>query len=112
MLHYAKPPDDQKVEVRAAGNKGLGLFSLRDFAPGELILQWDLGRVVHQDDLAVLTPFEQEHLGELTATTCQILLAPRCYANHACLPTPSAAARSFARGARSELARRSRLTTV
>lgn len=34
----------------------------------------------------MLMPWECNHLGELTADTCQVLPAPRCYLNHACAP--------------------------
>jgi hypothetical protein len=84
MSRGGKSSDPVPVAVRAAGQKGLGLFALRDFAPREVILQWELGRVVHLDDLSTLDSVEREHLGELTATTCQVLPSPRCYANHAC----------------------------
>lgn len=76
---------DEPVVVREAGEKGVGVFAARDFRPGEIILRFQ-GRVVHHDDLAAITPWEREHLGELTADTHQILPAPRCYLNHSCAP--------------------------
>jgi SET domain-containing protein len=76
---------DDAVVVGEAGGKGLGVFAARAFEPGELILRFQ-GRVVHRDDLAALTPWEREHLGELTAATYQVLPPPRCYLNHACRP--------------------------
>jgi hypothetical protein len=77
---------DAAVEIRDAGPKGLGVFALRTFERGAVILRFERGRVVHVDQLATLTPWESEHLGELTADTCQVLSAPRCYLNHACAP--------------------------
>jgi len=74
------------VEVRDAGLKGRGVFALRPFERGAVILQFERGCVVHGDQLATLTPWECEHLGELSADTCQVLSAPRCYLNHACAP--------------------------
>ncbi|HEY8291174.1 MAG TPA: SET domain-containing protein, partial [Thermomicrobiales bacterium] len=61
------------------------IFALRDFHPGDCILRFQ-GRIVHRDALAALTPWEREHLSELSAETYQILPGPRCYLNHACLP--------------------------
>jgi hypothetical protein len=74
------------VEVRNAGPKGRGVFALRPFERGAVILQFERGRVVHVDQLATLTSWEREHLGELSADTCQVLPVPRCYLNHACAP--------------------------
>jgi hypothetical protein len=51
-----------------------------------VIIQFERRRVVHLDQLSTLTPRDREHLGELTADTCQVLPAPRCYLNHACVP--------------------------
>ncbi|MHB8644814.1 MAG: SET domain-containing protein-lysine N-methyltransferase [Thermomicrobiales bacterium] len=76
---------DDAVIVKEAGYKGKGVFALRAHRQGDCILRFQ-GRVVHRDELAALTPWEREHLGELTAETYQILPSPRCYINHACLP--------------------------
>ena len=76
---------DDPVIVKEAGEKGKGVFARRGFHAGDCILRFR-GRVVHRDELAALTPWEREHLGELTAETYQILPRPRCYINHACLP--------------------------
>jgi hypothetical protein len=65
---------DDAVEVRDAGPKGQGVFALRDFSRGGLILRFARGRVVHTDELATLTPWEQEHL----ATIPGIALGSRC----------------------------------
>ena len=78
--------DCQSVAVRAAGHKGQGLCALRHFRQGEPILRWSPGRVVQAAEIATLSPWEQDHLGELTPDTSQILPEPRCYANHACAP--------------------------
>ena len=44
------------------------------------------GRVLHERELAGLTDWEREHLGELTEDTYQVLPPPRCYLNHSCVP--------------------------
>jgi hypothetical protein len=77
---------DDAVKVRPAGEKGLGIFARRDFRRGDLILRWEQGRIVRADEVEALVAADREHLGELTADTCHILPAPRCYANHACRP--------------------------
>jgi hypothetical protein len=86
---------DDAVQVRDAGHKGRGVFALRDFSPGDLILRFERGRVVHTDEPALLSPWEREHLGELTAETCLILPPPRCYVNHACAPNAISSSESL-----------------
>lgn len=76
---------DEPVVVGDAGRKGKGVFATRAFQQGDRVLAFR-GRVVYHDDLPALTPWEREHLGELTADTYQILPAPRCYLNHSCAP--------------------------
>jgi hypothetical protein len=74
---------DERVVIGDAGHKGVGLFAARPFRRGEVILRFH-GRVVHRDELPALTPWERNHLGELSEETYQVLPAPRCYMNHAC----------------------------
>jgi hypothetical protein len=73
------------VRVGDAGHTGRGVFTAEPFRAGERILGFQ-GRVVHRQDLAGLTTWEREHLGEVTAETYQVLPEPRCYLNHACAP--------------------------
>lgn len=75
----------EPVVVGRAGHAGLGVFAARPFRQGEVILRFQ-GRVVRRDALVTLTPWEREHLGEVTTDTYQVLPAPRCYLNHACSP--------------------------
>ena len=71
------------VAVADAGHKGVGVFASRPFRGGEVVLRFR-GRVVHRDVLSELTPWEREHLGEVSRETYQVLPSPRCYLNHAC----------------------------
>jgi hypothetical protein len=77
---------DKDVEARDAGHKGKGLFALREFSEGDVILQWQPGRVIRNDDIPNLSAWEQDHLSELALNSSQVLPEPRCYANHACTP--------------------------
>ena len=74
------------VAVRAAGAKGLGVFALRDFAPGEFIFRRRHGRVVGVSEIALLSEEEQRHLCELDFQRSAVILAPGCYLNHSCDP--------------------------
>ena len=74
------------VEVRDAGPKGKGVFSLRDFSPGEFIFRRRHGRVVSAEELDSLSDEDRMHLCELDWTTFAVLLPPGAYLNHSCDP--------------------------
>jgi hypothetical protein len=74
------------VIVKAVGTKGQGVFALRDFTIGEFILRRRYGRIMHNQEIALLSQEEQRHLCELDWDTSAVLLPPGCYFNHACDP--------------------------
>jgi len=74
------------VVVKDAGNKGKGVFALRDFAKGEFVFRRRHGRVIANRDIPFLSGEDQRHLCELDWDTCAILLPPGCYLNHSCDP--------------------------
>ncbi|MDQ6659460.1 MAG: SET domain-containing protein-lysine N-methyltransferase [Chloroflexota bacterium] len=74
------------VIVNDAGNKGKGVFALRDFAKGDFIFRRRHGRVIANRDIPLLSEEEQRHLCELDWEISAILLAPGCYLNHSCDP--------------------------
>lgn len=74
------------VTVKDAGAKGLGVFALRDFTPGEFIFRRRYGRIVRNQEIALLSEEDQRHLCELDWDTSAVLLPPGCYLNHACDP--------------------------
>ena len=74
------------IEVRAAGNKGKGVFALRGFRRGEFIFRRQHGRVVRNENIAKLGDEERRHLCELDYERSAVLLPPGCYLNHSCEP--------------------------
>jgi hypothetical protein len=74
------------VEVRPAGEKGLGVFARRDFAAGEFIFRRRHGRVVTGAEIASLSAGDQVHLCELDWDRFAVLLPPGAYLNHSCDP--------------------------
>lgn len=74
------------VVVRAAGQKGQGVFALRDFRAGEFIFRRRHGRVVRNEEIDTLSADDQRHLCELDWGRSAVLLPPGCYLNHACDP--------------------------
>lgn len=74
------------IIVKNAGDKGKGVFALRDFARGDFIFRRRHGRVIANRDIPSLAEEDQRHLCELDWETSAILLAPGCYLNHSCDP--------------------------
>jgi hypothetical protein len=75
------------VIVKDAGPKGLGVFALRDFAPGEFVFRRRYGRILRNQEIGSLSEEDQRHLCELDWDRSAVLLPPGCYLNHACDPT-------------------------
>jgi SET domain-containing protein len=73
------------VVVGSAGRKGKGVFASRRFESGELIARF-VGRRVVRAELAQLSQWEHDHLGEVDVDVWQVLPEPVCYLNHACEP--------------------------
>jgi hypothetical protein len=74
------------ITVKDAGDKGQGVFALRDFARGEFIFRRRHGQIVRNRDIASLSLEDQQHLCELDWETSAVLLPPGCYLNHSCEP--------------------------
>jgi SET domain-containing protein len=74
------------VEVREAGDKGLGVFARRGFTRGEFIFRRRHTRIVNGAELATLSPEDQMHICELGWDRFAVLAPPGCYLNHSCDP--------------------------
>lgn len=74
------------VEVRDAGPKGQGVFSRRNFKPGEFIFRRRHGQIVDTAGIARLSREDQMHMCELEWDRFAVLLPPGCYLNHSCDP--------------------------
>lgn len=85
MRRYA-PRVIKDVELREAGAKGLGAFSLRAFKPGDFIFRRRHGRIVRNEHTGELSEDDQRHLCELDFERSAVLLPPGSYLNHSCEP--------------------------
>jgi uncharacterized protein len=74
------------VDVRAAGTKGLGVFALRAFAPGEFVFRRRHLRELGTKDIPTLSAEDRMHLCELDVDRFAVLAPPGCYLNHSCDP--------------------------
>lgn len=74
------------VEVRPAGEKGLGVFALRSFRRGDFIFRRRNGPAITGAAIATLSPEDQAHLTELGWDSYAVVQPPGAYLNHACDP--------------------------
>lgn len=74
------------VEVRHAGEKGKGVFALRDFRRGEFIFRRRNGRVITEAEIPSLSEEDVMHLTELGFDSYAVVLPPGAYLNHSCDP--------------------------
>jgi hypothetical protein len=74
------------VDMRAAGAKGLGVFALRGFAPGEFVFRRRHLRELGTKDIPTLSTEDRMHLCELDVDRFAVLAPPGCYLNHSCDP--------------------------
>jgi histone-lysine N-methyltransferase SETD2 len=74
------------ITVQDAGDKGQGVFALRDFEQGEFLFRRRHSRVVVNSEIPTLSEDERRHLCELDWETSAVLLPPGCYLNHSCEP--------------------------
>jgi SET domain-containing protein len=74
------------IDVRTAEAKGLGVFALRSFEPGEFIFRRRNGPAIRYQNLDAVPADRREHLTELDREHCAIVEPPGAYLNHCCEP--------------------------
>jgi uncharacterized protein len=72
------------VEVRQSRIHGKGLYALRAFAPGEVVLRWNLSQTITREELASLPPDELRYTHPLDNERVLIVQPPERFVNHSC----------------------------
>ena len=72
------------VEVRPSKIQGQGLYALRDFVPGEVVLRWDLSHTIATELLKTLAPEERRYTHPLDEQLILIVQPPERFVNHSC----------------------------
>lgn len=72
------------VEVRASNINGDGLFALRRFKAGEVVLRWKLDKKINKAQIAAVSPNEQKYLHPLDNETFVVIQPPERFVNHSC----------------------------
>ena len=72
------------VEVRESGIQGRGLYALREFNAGEIVLRWDLSHTISNKHVASLTEAERRYTHPLDIKRTLIVQPPERFVNHSC----------------------------
>jgi SET domain-containing protein len=72
------------VEVRQSKIQGRGLYALRSFDPGEVLLRWDLSKTISREQLGSLSPDELRYTHPLDNERVLIVQPPERFVNHSC----------------------------
>jgi hypothetical protein len=72
------------VEVRESPMGGVGVFALRPFKIGEVVLRWDIAHRIRRLDVPSLSPEEQHFLVPFDQEWVILMQPPARYVNHSC----------------------------
>ena len=72
------------VEVRDSKIQGKGLYARRAFAPGEVVLHWNLSQTIPKERMSSLPPEELRYTHPLDEERVLIVQPPERFVNHSC----------------------------
>jgi len=75
---------NEDTEVQQSLIHGMGLFALRTFEPSEVILRWDLSRLMPKDEFALLSLAEQHYTHPFDENRLILVQPPERFVNHSC----------------------------
>jgi uncharacterized protein len=74
----------EEVEVRQSGIQGRGLYALRAFERGEVVLRWNTSHTIPRDKLFSLSEDERRYTHPLDEQRTMIVQPPERFVNHSC----------------------------
>ena len=72
------------IEVRASRIHGRGLFALKAFKPGDIVLRWDTSHLISKKDFAMLSSAEQHYTHPFDEERLIVVQPPARFVNHSC----------------------------
>lgn len=72
------------VEIRRSGIDGRGVFALRPFNAGEVVLRWDISKRVPRGEASALPDAEKNYLHPYDEESFVVVQPPERYVNHSC----------------------------
>lgn len=77
-------PVRNEVVVRKSPIHGLGVFALRAFQTGEIVLRWDLFHILSKEEYALLPAQERRYTHPIDGDNILVVQSPERYVNHSC----------------------------
>ena len=74
----------KSFEVKPSAIHGSGLFACRAFAPGEVVLEWDVSHLIPNELLSSLSAEERRYTHPFEASTTLLVQSPERFVNHSC----------------------------
>jgi SET domain-containing protein len=71
-------------EIKDSSIDGQGLFALREFAAGEVVIRWDISHRISAEEARLLPDSEKKYLEPHPDGTIIIVQPPARYVNHSC----------------------------
>jgi SET domain-containing protein len=72
------------IVVRSSPIHGLGVYARRAYRAGEIVLRWDLARIITREEFATLSAEERRYTHPLGENRILIVQPPERYVNHSC----------------------------
>ena len=72
-----------KVIVKKSNIEGKGVFAIRDFKKGEIVLHWDISNLLSKEKLKNMTNEDKKYIS-FSNGNAVIMQEPEKYLNHSC----------------------------
>lgn len=76
--------NNDRVEVRQSGIHGRGLYALREFAPGDVVLRWNTSKLITREEQSALPEDERKYTHPFDETRMMVVQPPERFVNHSC----------------------------
>ena len=76
-------PVEPGIEIKASSIEGVGVFARREFKTGEIVLRWDVSRVIDKEEAASLSETEKRYTHPCGGRVL-VVQPPERYVNHSC----------------------------
>src|SRR5690349_18269656 len=76
--------ENQDVEIRKSSIHESGVFALREFQPGEIVLRWNLSQIISDEEFSSLPESERLYTHPLGENQILVVQPPERYVNHSC----------------------------
>ena len=73
------------IEVRGSKIEGKGIFALRDFKEGEIVLKWNVSKQISKEEFGLFSESEKRYVS-FYGGKYNMLPVPERYVNHSCNP--------------------------